>query len=217
MFHVEQMADPLGELLARGAEDLGRSLSPAQARQLVDYLRLLDKWNAKLNLVGPGSLAEWAVRHVLDSLAPLPWVVSLSAGQRVLDIGSGAGLPGIPLAVAAPEIGFRLLEPRSNRVAFLQAVTAALKLANVKVHRGRAEDEVARYARVVGRAVAPPDDYAGLAGNCLASDGRFVLFHQQTPPERIGRAELVEQRIYEIQGSPPRAVGLYRMFHVEPP
>lgn len=204
--------EQLPDFLTSGAAALGVTLSSDQVSALVDYLNLLAKWNAKLNLVGPGTTADWAVRHVLDLLAPLPW---LTAGQTVLDIGSGAGLPGIPLAVAAENTPFTLLEPRSNRVAFLQTAIAALRLKNAKVKRGRAEDEEEQVPFVVGRAVAPPEEYATLAAACLEPGGRFVLFHQQEPPEKLPGAERIERRTYEIQGSQPRTVGLYRVFHVE--
>jgi 16S rRNA (guanine527-N7)-methyltransferase len=204
MFHVEQTADQLRE----GALGLGIALSEAQIAALLRYVELLGKWNAKLNLVGPGEERLWIDRHVLDSLTPLPW---LSGSATVVDIGSGAGLPGLPLAAVLEGIQFTLVEPRANRVAFLRNALGFMGLRNVRVVEGRSEVVAERFPVALGRAVAEPLAYAALAVGLLQAEGRFVLFHQTDPPEVLGAiAERVAKRDYQIGRGPTRAIGLYR-------
>jgi 16S rRNA (guanine527-N7)-methyltransferase len=209
MFHVEHLA----EQLKTGAHALGISLQPDQVRSLADYLALLEKWNAKLNLVGPGTRETWADRHVLDSLAPSRWIGDDAA---VVDVGSGAGLPGIPLAVVRPRARIVLVEPRVNRTAFLRNATAALGLKQVEIKTARAETVAERFSLVLGRAVAPPLEFAQLAAGLAADPGKMVLFSQDEPPPALGEwASREDWFDYQIHDQPRRAVGLYRLFHVE--
>lgn len=205
MFHVEQVADRLA-LAAR--ESLGVTLNGAQESQLIRHLEMLGRWNAKLNLVGPGSPGSWYVRHTLDSLAPAQWLPA-TAGSIVVDVGSGAGFPGIPLSVLRPDLRVILLEPRGSRAAFLQNVVASLGLKNASVMVGRAEDRAVSGELIVGRAVAPPEKWAALAGGLLTPGGRFVLFHQGEPPAVLGDHDRLHWVPYTLPLEPQRAVGLY--------
>ena len=194
------------ETLARGAASIGVELNPGQIQALEQHLRLLAKWNAKLNLVGPGTLEAWALRHTLDSLAVAEWIEN---GANVVDVGSGAGFPGIPCAIARPTSELTLLEPRANRAAFLQNAIALIRLANVTVHVAKAEAEPQRFQLVLGRAVAPQLEWAGIASRLCARGGGFVLFSSDEPPELLGQADRVKLKTYELGQERRRSLALY--------
>ena len=131
--------------LASGADALGLDLPPGAAERLLAFLAELRRWNRAYNLVADAPVPVWATSHLLDSLsvaAPLRDLVSAedrTAPARVLDLGTGAGLPGIPLAIALPELRFVLLDGNGKKVRFCRHAVAALGLANVEVAEGRAE------------------------------------------------------------------------------
>jgi len=125
----------LGAQLAAGARELQVELPDPAQRKLLDYLGELGKWNAAYNLTAVREPAAMVTRHLLDSLALLPFV---SAG-RALDVGSGAGLPGIPLAIARPALAVALLDSNGKKARFLRHAQRALDLANVEVIEARAE------------------------------------------------------------------------------
>ena len=135
--------------LASGADALGLDLPPAGEERLLSFLAELRRWNRAYSLVADAPAPVWVTSHLLDSLsvaAPLRDLVSgvgdRAAPPRVLDLGTGAGLPGIPLAIALPELRFVLLDGNGKKVRFCRHAVAALGLANVEVAEGRAE----RYA-----------------------------------------------------------------------
>ena len=129
------------ELLARGAADLGLRLTQPQLEQFQHYYEYLVQWNGRVNLTAVTGPEEVQTRHFLDSLnlsAVLPR--DLSRSRRVLDVGSGAGLPGLPLKIAYPQLDVTLLEATAKKTAFLEHVVMKLGLPGVRVHRGRAEE-----------------------------------------------------------------------------
>jgi len=132
----------------------GIELGPDLSEQLAAYLRLLQQWNRVFNLTGLRDARMLVERHLHESLALRP----LLRGPRIADVGTGAGLPGIPLAVAEPERDFTLIESRAKRVRFLRHVAATLGLGNVTVEHVRVEDlpTAAPFDTVLARAVAPP-------------------------------------------------------------
>lgn len=123
----------LEELLSKGLEQLGLTLA---ANPLMSYLLLLQKWNKTYNLTAVRDLDVMITRHLFDSLAILPWI----RGKRILDVGSGAGFPGIPLALAKPELQFVLLDSNGKKTRFLQEIKRRLQLDNVEVIQSRAEN-----------------------------------------------------------------------------
>jgi 16S rRNA (guanine527-N7)-methyltransferase len=125
----------LAATLAAGVTDLGVPVGEAQQARLIDYLALLHRWNRAYNLTAVRDPAEMVVRHLLDSLSILPLV----AGPRVLDVGSGAGLPGLVLALAVPALEVTLLDPAAKRVRFLEEAVLRLAPGNVTVQRERVE------------------------------------------------------------------------------
>ena len=122
--------------LAQGLQALGLALSEDRRRRLLAYVALLTKWNRTYNLTAVRDPGEMVTRHVLDSLAVVPWL----HGSRILDVGSGAGLPGIPLAVACPERRFVLLDAGGKKVRFLRQAVLELALDNTEAVQARIED-----------------------------------------------------------------------------
>lgn len=168
--------------------DAGIELEPAELERLGRYLAYLADANRKFNLTAVDEPGAMWIRHVADSLSLLPLLASLEA-KDVLDVGSGGGLPAIPLAIAMPEVRFTLLEATGKKVRFLEAVAAALGLVNVTVVAGRAEDlgqDRARFRErfdaVTSRAVGPLPTlleltlpFARIEGHVLAIKGEKAI------------------------------------------
>jgi 16S rRNA (guanine527-N7)-methyltransferase len=148
------------------------SVGRREAEALAAYLNMLEQWNRVHNLTGIRDRIELIDRHLLESLALAPFVV----GPTVADVGSGGGLPGVPLAIVLPQAAFTLIESRRKRVSFLRHVATRLQLANVSVAHARAEDvTTGPFATVMARAVAPPPELLAVAGPLVAPQGRLVL------------------------------------------
>ena len=127
----------LAKLLADGLRYQQLELSVSQQQQLVGYVELLNKWNKAYNLTSVRDANEMMVRHILDSLALLPY---LETGKQYIDVGTGPGLPGIPLAIALPESNFTLLDTLGKRVRFMVQVKHLLKLENIEPIQSRVEE-----------------------------------------------------------------------------
>ncbi|WP_028388869.1 16S rRNA (guanine(527)-N(7))-methyltransferase RsmG [Legionella fairfieldensis] len=123
----------LQQKLIAGIEQLGLQIA---VDPLLHYLTLLQKWNQTYNLTAIRDLENMIPRHILDSLAIMPWI----QGERVLDVGTGAGLPGIPLALARPDLNVVLLDSNGKKTRFLQEVKRHLKLNNIEIIQNRAEN-----------------------------------------------------------------------------
>ena len=160
------------------------------ADRLTAYEDLIRAWAGRLDLIAPGDLARLRSRHIDDSLRALELVRTAPEGTAV-DVGSGAGFPGIPLAVAAPERRWRLLEPRARRAAFLEEVVRTLGL-DCEVSTMTAEEAAATpgwgagHAVATARALAPPERSFELLAPLLIPGGRAVVFagsSAEIPPE----------------------------------
>jgi 16S rRNA (guanine527-N7)-methyltransferase len=140
---------------------------------LTQYLNLVSRWNRVHNLTGARGNRELLGRHLVESLAVEP----LLAGTRVADVGSGAGFPGIPLAICEPERAFTLIESRAKRANFLRHVVATLALQNVVVVRTRAEDLRGQppFDTVLARAVARPAKLLEIVGPLMAEGSILLL------------------------------------------
>jgi 16S rRNA (guanine527-N7)-methyltransferase len=125
----------LESLLARGLATLGIELPAAVPAQMLAFLDLLEKWNRRYNLTAVRDPEQMVPRHLLDSLVVLPWL----RGARALDIGTGAGLPGIPLALARPDMHFALLDSNAKKLAFVRQAVHELGISNVEVVQARVE------------------------------------------------------------------------------
>lgn len=165
--------EPLGaDEVARRLRSATLRVTPAEAEKLTAFVELLLHWNRVHNLTGIRDRDELLNRHLVESLALRP----LIAGETAADIGSGGGLPGIPLAIVLPGCRFTLIESRRKRASFLRHAAATLALANVEVAHSRAEALGPRqFATVLARAVAPPKELLEIATPLVAPGGRLVL------------------------------------------
>lgn len=143
-----------GELLARGLERLGIACTPRQLEALETHRSELERWNRAYGLV-KASGEELVVRHFLDSLAGLPVIIGLHPRRTLLDVGSGAGFPGIPLAVFLPDCSVTLLERSSRRAAFLANVVLLLGLRHVRVEEKQLVELTGRFDLVTLRGFSP--------------------------------------------------------------
>ena len=158
-------------------------LTTKQAEGVLAFGRLLVRWNRRFNLVSRQDVARLRSRHLLDSLSLAPILDGVrqhtGPGSRVLDAGSGAGLPGLPLAIARPQVDFVLVERGSRKARFLNQVINELGLGNVTVFAGDARElasgDCQGFGVVTARALAPPDEVWLLARRLLSSTGRLLL------------------------------------------
>jgi 16S rRNA (guanine527-N7)-methyltransferase len=171
--------------LARGAETLGLALPARARRKLLDYLDLVGKWNKVYNLTAVREPGRMLTHHVLDCLAVAPHV----RGLRVLDVGSGAGLPGIPLALAHPERQFVLLDSSHKKAAFLRQAAIELGLANVDVECARAGEWCPQqpFDFVVSRAFSDLQEFVALAGALRAERGVLAAMKGVYPYEELAQ------------------------------
>lgn len=160
------------DILINGLAQLDLVLADAVQQQLLDYLALLQKWNKAYNLISRKEGDNLVVRHLLDSLTVLPYI----NGSRVIDVGSGAGLPGIPLALACPDKQFTLLDSNSKKARFMTQVVIELGLKNVTVVDQRAEEfrPEPGYDCVMSRAFATIADMLKVAGHLATSTAQFL-------------------------------------------
>ena len=174
---------PSAELttLAKGLDALGLSLTAEQQHQIIDYLQLLTKWNRVFNLTAVRDMQAMVTQHALDSLAMVPYVDC----SPVLDLGSGAGLPGIPLAIALPTCSFVLLDCQQKRTLFLQQTITALGLTNVSVVTARIEEykTATPYKIITARAVASCTQLVRSSIDLIAADGRWLLLKGNVNPD----------------------------------
>lgn len=175
----------MNSVLVEGARELGIELSDEQVTKLLAHLDILDDWNTRMNLTAIRERPQQITKHLLDSLTMHPWL----QGPRVADIGSGAGFPGIPLAIVAPDMQFALLESVGKKCRFLEQVRDSLGLANVEVVQSRAEtyQPARRFDTVLARAVGPVADLVKYAGGLVGGGGRFLAMKGRYPEEELAR------------------------------
>jgi len=187
--------------LQRGSAALGIALDDDALDALEGYLAELVTWNERVNLVGEHDAATLVDRHLVDALAAAPILAALGYGLRVADLGAGAGLPGIPLAITLRPRDMALVEPRQKRASFLRAAARRLPGYALRVVQGRAEDlatlEPGAFDAVVSRAALPEHELLAAAAVLLRPAGLVVAYrgsdvppvlaaHDFAPPETIG-------------------------------
>lgn len=175
----------LAQQLAQGVKELGVTLPAGAQERLLQYLALLQKWNRVYNLTAVRETQRMVSEHLLDCLAVTPYI----GENRILDVGSGAGLPGIPLAVALPAARVTVLDSSHKKAAFLQQAVTELKLGNVVVACERVENwqPAARFEVVISRALSDLGEFVSLAGRHLATGGRLVAMKGVHPYDEIGQ------------------------------
>lgn len=167
--------------LAAGLLALGLDLPDATQQKLLAFRDLLLKWNKTYNLTALRDPEQAISHHLLDSLAILP---QLSDGS-LLDVGSGGGLPGIPLAIVRPELAVTLVDTVQKKATFLQQVVIELGLQNVTVHHARVEEMSGQYEQISSRAFAELTQFVSLTRHLLAPDGRWLAMKGIRPDAEI--------------------------------
>jgi 16S rRNA (guanine527-N7)-methyltransferase len=167
------------KILVSSLEFLNLSLSDDRIDRLLDFIKLIEKWNKAYNLTAIRDREDMVRLHLLDSLAIAPYI----EGKRVIDIGTGAGLPGIPLAIYWPEIEFILLDSNAKKTRFVQQAILELKLKNVSVCHNRVEHyhPEKSFDTVITRAFASLSDIVELTAHLLGKDGVLLAMKGQAP------------------------------------
>ncbi len=171
--------------LQQGLQKLGIALSAPAQSKLLAYASLLEKWNRTYRLTAVPNSELTVSHHLLDSLAVLPFV----GGESLLDVGSGGGMPGIPLAIARPELRVVLLDSNSKKSAFLRQVAIELELANIAVHCGRVEAyrPAETFAAITARAFADLAELVRLSRHLLQAGGHWLAMKGVCPQAEIVR------------------------------
>lgn len=171
------------QLIEQGLADLHFAAPPGLAGALADYLELLARWNQTYNLTAVREPEEMVTRHLMDSLVVLPFV----EGERMLDVGTGAGLPGLVLAMARPGQRFVLLDSSGKKTRFVEHAVVRLGLRNVEVVQARVEDyeDEEGFAVVLSRAFASVADFIRLAGHLARPEGRLLAMKGALPEAEL--------------------------------
>ncbi|MCF7972124.1 MAG: 16S rRNA (guanine(527)-N(7))-methyltransferase RsmG [Methylococcaceae bacterium] len=181
------------DILVTGLSDLGVSATERQIDLLLAFVCLIEKWNKTYNLTAIRSREEMLRLHILDSLAVLPFV----SGKNIIDVGTGAGLPGIPLAIFMPDVQFTLLDSNAKKTRFVQQAVLELELKNIEVIHSRVEQlkKAGEFDVVLCRAFASLHDIMQWTDYLLQEKGVLIAMKGQRPVaelEQLGRVYSVE-------------------------
>ena len=173
----------LDKLLRQGLQDMGIDLGIPVQKKLLDFLELLEKWNRSYNLTAVRDPELMVPRHLLDSLTVLPYL----QGPRALDIGTGAGLPGIPLALVRPDLEFTLLDSNAKKTRFATQAMHELSLKNVGIVQERVEKfhPATKFDTLIARAFASIPDMLTASRHLCAAHGRFLVMKGVFPQEEL--------------------------------
>lgn len=171
--------------LQQGLVALGLDITPLIQEKLLAYTALLYKWNKTYNLTALREPALAVSHHLLDSLAVLPY----TEVENLLDVGSGGGLPGVPLAIVRPDLRVTLLDSNSKKTAFLRQASIELDLPNIAVHCGRVEQyrPAEPFAAITSRAFSELADFVELSKHLLQNGGTWLAMKGVWPQEEIAR------------------------------
>jgi 16S rRNA (guanine527-N7)-methyltransferase len=187
------MTAALRQRLRDGLDQLGLSVPDVQIAQFLEYLRLINKWNKVYNLTAVRDLDEMLTHHLFDCLAVINPLRREMLGRQpaeILDVGSGAGLPGIAIAICCPEIKVDCVDAVTKKAAFIQQVAAELQLANLRGLHGRVEELQHRYGVVACRAFASLADFVERTDSTLADDGVWLAMKGKTPTAEVSALPL---------------------------
>jgi 16S rRNA (guanine527-N7)-methyltransferase len=175
--------DPLTTLQS-GAAELGVELDTQTAEKLLRLLDELDVWNERMNLTAIRERSQQITKHLLDSLS----VHRFLAGTRIVDVGTGAGFPGLPLAIVAPHLSFTLIDSTAKKLRFIDHVAELLDVRNVTTVHTRAETfrPKERFDRVLSRAVGPVGTFVKWAGHLCVGGGRLLAMKGRYPTDELG-------------------------------
>lgn len=173
--------DDLKSLLERGIARLDVSLPEGAVERLLDYRELLERWNSAYNLTAIREDRAQVNLHLLDSLAILPYV----HGRSLADLGTGPGLPGIPLALAEPAREVLMVDSNGKKVRFLREAIRSLKLGNAKALQSRVEEVEGTFECITARAFASLADMLGWGGHLLAPGGTWLAMKGKHPEDEL--------------------------------
>lgn len=198
MKDASQHAVSAEAVLEGGLRTMRVLLPPGGEASILTYLELLQKWGRTYNLSAIRDPATMVTHHILDSLSAVPFVV----GEHVLDVGSGAGLPGIPLAISLPQLTVTLIESRLKRTQFLFHAAAHLGLSNIVVVRQRVEryQPPAKFDTLITRAFSTIADFLDKAEHLCAREGRMIALKGRYPAAEL---EAVVQKGFTVQAVHP--------------
>ena len=180
-------SDQLCASITVGLDSLQRDLPDGAIAKLAQLLTELERWNRRVNLTAIRDLEAMVSGHILDSLVVRP----LLEGRRVIDVGTGAGFPGLPLAIAEPQIEFGLLDSNGKKISFVQHVIGELGLSNASAIRARAEDyaPAERFDTVIARALASIPKLLQLAGHLIREGGVLLALKGKHPAAELESIE----------------------------
>lgn len=179
--------DELTQEISAGCKQLGQAISDRQARQYALLLTELERWNARVNLTAIRDIAAMVSGHLLDSLAARPFL----RGTAVIDIGTGAGFPGLPLAIAEPDRSFTLLDSNGKKIGFVRHAVNLLGLKNVTAVKARAEDYAPDdvFDTVTARALATVPKILELGGHLAGEKGVLLALKGRYPAAELEQTE----------------------------
>ena len=194
------MSAVLEKELRDGLPGLGLALQDSQVARLLAYLELIRKWNRVYNLTAVRDPHEMLTHHLLDSLAVIQPLQRQTQGRpiRLLDVGAGAGLPGVVIALCCPEIRVDCVDTVAKKAAFVQQAAVALQLPNLSGRHDRVEKLTGPYEVIASRAFAAIPDFVAWSAGALADQGIWMAMKGRHPAD-------------EIAGLPPQ----FQVFHVE--
>lgn len=204
----------LEQRLSTGVATLAINVTPLQCQQLMQFLALMQKWNKAYNLTAIRDPHDMVVKHLLDSLSIAPWI----KGPTLLDIGTGGGLPGIPMAILFPEIEVTLLDSAGKKTRFLQQVKMELGLTNVRVVHARVEQFAAahEFTQIVSRAFSALDLFVQLALPKLAAGGEMLAMKGQLPAEEMSALQVEGMQLDVIPLAVPMLAEARHLIRITP-
>ena len=187
----------LRTILDQGLDALGLALDERKRQKLLDYVQLLNKWNKVHNLTAVRDPEEMVTLHLLDSLAIMPHVHA----QRLLDVGSGAGLPGIPLAICLPDLQVTVMDSSQKKASFMRQAKAELGLQNLEVVCGRVEDyrPEAPFDVITSRAFSELALFVKLTQHLATEEGQWLAMKGVYPQEELDKLEIAPSQVLPLK------------------
>lgn len=202
MSEVAEQNLALKAKLAAGIAEMGLSISMEKQQKLLEYVRLIAKWNAVHNLTAVREPMEMVTLHLLDSLSVLPYI----SCKHLLDVGAGAGLPSIVLAICLPDLQVTAIDSVQKKVSFMRQVKAQLKLPNLNLIHGRIEDqEIAeekvddKFDVIISRAFSEIGLFVKLTKHLLAANGKWFAMKGTIPQHEFDKSNITPAEIKALK------------------